>query len=327
MNRTHLRRQLLTLLAAAGLALSVSVHAAGPDNPTKPVRLVVGFAAGTSLDVVARTVARKLEETWTAGVIVDNRAGAGGALAVSNVGTSAPDGTTLLLASVGEVSIAPHLYRKLPFDPVRLVPVAEIVTGDVAFVVGSQVPVKNMEEFLQWSRDKSPTMIGTFGPGTPHHLVSAMLAETTQRKVEPVHYRAVADALNGLVMGELQGAFVSTALANAWIQAGKAKVLAVSASVRSPLFPNVPTMRESKLEGAEFTGWIGIYAPPGTPNEAADKMNAAIVAAVRSPAVKAAMEQIGYVVTGESRVALTQRTAADRVKYGKLTDSLGLKLD
>lgn len=325
----HLERRRLILSSASASALSLlgMPSARAQDQAGKPIRLVVGFAAGTAPDSVTRSLGRQLEENLRTTVVVDNRPGAGGVLALANVGASPADGTTLLVATVGEIAISPHLYRKIPFDPVRLVPVSEVLTGDVTFVVASQVPVKSMQEFLQWSRGKPTLLIGTFGPGTPHHLVSALLAETTKRKIEPVHYRSVGDALTGLVMGELDGAFVSSALAKAWQQTGKVTVLAVSTPHRSPIFPDVQTLREAGLAGAEFGGWVGVFAPPGTTPEAADKLNASVVAAARAPAVKTAMEALGFTIRGTSREDFERVVASDRARFGKLIESLGLKLD
>ena len=322
------RRSFVIDCAAIGV---LSLFGPGPAGAqpaaARPIRLVVGLSAGGAIDSLARSFGRQLEEAVRASVIVDNRPGAAGSLAVANVGNAAADGTTLLIASVGEIAITPNLLSKIPFDPARLVPVSELVVGSMTFVVGSQVPVKSMAEYLQWSQGKSPFLLGTTGPGSPHHLLAVMMAESLKRKVEPVHYRQIGDLLSGLISGELHGAFVPTTLANAWQQAGKVTALAVSSPLRSPILPGIPTLREVGLQAAEFDGWIGVFAPPGTTREVADRLHASFAVAARAPDVKATMDLMGFTARATRRDEFERVVMSDRARYAKVIESSGLKAD
>jgi len=321
------KRAALRLLSCGTLAAVTSSGVLAQPAGGKPLRLVVGNPAGSALDSLARIMARRLEGSLGGPVVVDNRTGAGGMLAVANVGAAAPDGSTVLLGTIAQIAIAPFLYRKPPFDSGRLVPISETVFGSMVLVCGSQIPAKSVAELLQWSRDKSPLLIGTFGPGSPQHLVAVMLGEAAKRKVEPVHYRLQADILNGLVLGDIPVTVTSSALALSWQQAGKVTVLAVTGPTRQALFPTVPTFREAGLAEAEFAGWVGIFAPPDTPRDVADRLSTAMSTVVRIPAVKSEMEAIGYQVTGTTREEFEKTVATDRSRYARIVASIGLKLD
>jgi len=321
------KRKALRLLSCGALAAVSSSGVRAQSAGGKPLRVVVGVPAGSALDSIARVMARRLEVSLSRPVVVDNRPGAGAMLAVANVGTAAPDGSTVLLGSIAEFAIAPHLHKKPPFDPGRLVPISETVFGSMVLACGSQVPAKTVGEFLQWSRSKSPLMVGTFGPGSPHHLVAVMLGQAAKRTVEPVHYRLQADILNGLVTGELPVTVTSSALALGWQQAGKVTVLAVSGPSRQALFPTVQTFREAGLADAEFAGWVGIFAPPGTPREVADRLSTAMSEVVRIPAVKSDLEALGFDVTGTTRDEFEKTIANDRSRFAKIVAASGMKLE
>lgn len=308
-----------------GLAMGATAHAQ-PSN-AKPLRLVVGFGAGSSPDVIARALTRRLEETLGIPIVIDNRPGAGAMLAVANVGASPADGSTLLFGTTAEFTIAPHLYNKLPYDPSRLVPVSELATADLTLVCSTQVPAPTAPEFLKWAQSKTPLLMGTFGPGTAHHLVAVMLGQTTKLKVEPVHYRVPGDSLNDLASGVLPCAIVSSSLAQTWQQAGKVHVLAVSGPQRALQMPSVPTFKEVGLGGAEFAGWVGIFAPPGTRADVVERLGTAFSTAVRHPTVKTAWEGFGYQITGTPHGPFQKVIAEDLSRYGKVVSSIGLKLD
>ncbi len=320
------RRVLAGGSAAVALMATRGAALAQDAIPTAPVKLVVGFAPGTSPDITARLVAKKVEETWKAGVVVENRPGAGGTIAISQVGTAAPDGQTFFWATSGEICIAPVLNRRLPFDPARLTPVTELYSSELSFVTGAQVPARTLQEFLKWSADKSPLLVGTFGPGTPHHLLSLMMAESTGRKVEPVHYKGVQDILGDLAGGNIHGAFVSTALGKTWQQTGKVRILGVSGAAPSPILPDVPTLREAGVN-AEFTAWVGVFGPPGLPDALAARTAAAFTSALRQPDVKAKFDELGYRYAEGPRQGLEQRAKDDRARFGKLVETFKLHVE
>ena len=250
---------LAALLCAPLLALA--------QYPDKPVRLVVGFPPGTGPDVVARTLGNKLGELLKQNLVIDNKAGAGGQIAAQAVAKSAPDGYNLLLGEVGSISIAPAAYSKLPYDPLKeLVPISEVVRADFVLVVPTASPARDVKGLVDASKARGDrTNFATFGAGTPGHFGAEVFAEMAGFKVEPVHYRATGDAVTALISGDVQAAFVSTALAAPQVKGGKMRALATTAAARSPLLPEVPTFAEAGWPKVDFSAWFALFAPAGTP--------------------------------------------------------------
>lgn len=331
------RRRLLAgaggglLLSQAGRAGAQAQRPAvepAPGIPRQPVRLIVGYATGTSPDTSARLLARKLEETWTAGVVVENRPGAGGSIAMTAVGTSAPDGHTFLWGTVGEMAISPAINRKLPYDPARLVPIKHISSGEVVFTTGSQVPARNVTEFLKWSEGRSPLLIGTFGPGSPHHLLALLFERHSGRKVEPVHYKAVADVASDLANGNIHATFATILLSRTWQQAGRATVLGIPGSTPSIVMPELQTFRDAGLERVVIPSWTGLFGPPGLPEPIAVRAHAAFGAALRNSDVARQMrEQQGLRVFDNPYGSFAPRVAEDRARLVELADSLQLRVE
>lgn len=330
MNNTSCKSSITrrTVIAGMATALAVGVDraalAAEPINARQPLKIILGYSAGSSLDVAARTLAPLISSAWPAGVVVDNRPGAGGALAIAAVGSAAPDGTTLLLASTGEITAAPHL-NKLPFDPQGLVPICQIVTGELVLVSGTQLGAPTFADLLRPKSGKPNLMIGTLGPGTPHHLVAAMMSEGLKRQVEMIHYKTPSDMLNDLNSGQLDGGFASVALSQPWVQTGKVRVIATSAPDRSTVYPTAPTMRELNLGGAEMVVWLGFFAPPVIPRETANQISNAIIAATRVPEFVSKMAGIGFQVKATGSDEFGKEVASDRARFGKVIAKIGLK--
>ncbi|NPC55636.1 Bug family tripartite tricarboxylate transporter substrate binding protein [Caenimonas soli] len=330
MNPTSCKSSITRRSAVAGMAAALAVgidraaHAAEPINARQPLKIILGYSAGSSLDVAARTLAPLISSAWPAGVVVDNRPGAGGALAIAAVGAAPPDGATLLLASTGEITAAPHL-NKLPFDPAGLVPICQIVTGELVLVSGTQLGSATFADLLRPKVDRPNLMIGTLGPGTPHHLVAAMMSEGLKRKVEMIHYKSPGDMLTDLNSGQLDGGFVSVALALPWVQGSKARVIATSAPERSTLFPTAPSMRELNLAGAETLVWLGFFAPPGIPRETANQISKAIIGATQVPEFVSKMAGVGFQVKATGSDDFGKQVASDRARFEKVIAKIGLK--
>ncbi len=325
------RRALIAAVAAAGLlAPWVASHAQGTAYPNKPVRIIVGFPAGTGPDIVARLLAQKLSEGWgNLGVIVDNKPGAGGLIAASEAARAAPDGYTIMLGETGQLSIAPSSYNRLPYDPAKdFVAVSQVVTSDFVLLVNPQkVPSRNVKEFVDWSKQQKGLFLATFGAGTPGHFGAFMFGDAVKLKPEPVHYKSTSDALGGLFSGDVQGVFASVGLATPNVKAGKLAALGSTGATRSPALPDVPTIKEQGYANLEFSSWFGIVAPSKTPPEIVAKLNADILKAVQSPEGKARMEDAGFRVTGTSQPEFARIIAADTVTWGKAVAATGFKAD
>ncbi|MDB5892726.1 MAG: hypothetical protein JWQ88_257 [Rhodoferax sp.] len=325
--RRHL--PLRRILLAAAMLASAGLHAQ-TAYPSRPVRIIVGFPAGTGPDIVARLVAQKLSENWgNMGVIVDNKPGAGGLIAASEAARATPDGYTLMLGETGQLSIAPSSYSKLPYDPQKdFVPVSQLVSADFVLLVNPQkVPARNVKDFVEWTKQQKGLFMATFGAGTPGHFGAYMFGDAVKLKPEPVHYKSTGDALGGLFSGDVQGVFASVGLAAANVKAGKLVALGSTGATRSSNLPDVPTIREQGYPGLEFTSWFGIVAPARTPADIVARLNADLVRATQSPDTRAKLEEAGFRVTGTSREEFARVIAADTVTWGKAVAATGFKAD
>jgi tripartite-type tricarboxylate transporter receptor subunit TctC len=322
------RRALLAACAAACLPLA---HAQSPAAyPSRPVRLIVGFPAGTGPDIVARLVAQKLSEGWgNMGVIVDNKPGAGGLIAASEAARATPDGYTLMLGETGQLAIAPSSYNKLPYDPAKdFVPVSHVVSADFALLVNPQkVPTRNAREFVDWSRQQKQLFMATFGAGTPGHFGAYMFGDAAKLKPEPVHYKTTADALGGMFSGDVHAVFASVGLAAPNVKAGKLTALGTTGPVRSPSLPDVPTMKEQGFTNLEFSSWFGIVAPARTPADVIAKLSTDVQNAVKSVDGRRKLEEAGFRATGTTREEFARIIAADTATWGKAVAASGFKAD
>ncbi len=326
--RRHALATLATLACAA--ALAPAAHAQASGYPNKPVRIIVGFPAGTGPDIVARQLAQELSKLWGGqGVIVDNKPGAGGLIAASEAARAPADGYTLMLGETGQLSIAPSSYNKLPYDPAKdFVPVSQVVSADFALLVNPQkVPSKNVKDFVEWTKSQKGLFMATFGAGTPGHFGAFMFGEAIKVKPEAVHYKTTADALGGLFSGDVQAVFASIGLAAPNVKAGKLLALGTTGPTRAGALPDVPTIKEQGYASLEFSSWFGIVAPAKTPADIVAKLNADIVKAVASPEGKAKLEELGFRVTGTSRDQFARIIAADTVTWGKAVAATGFKAD
>lgn len=326
-----LRRKLLALplTVALAAALPLASFAEPAAFPDRQIRLIVGFPAGTGPDVVARTVGLKLTDVLKQPLVVDNRAGAGGQIGAQAVAKSQPDGYTLLLGEVGSISIAPASYSKLSYDPAReLVAVSELVRSDFILVVPVTSPYRSVKELVAGAAGKGDRVnFGTFGAGTPGHFGAEMFASEAGLKIEPVHYRATGDAITALVAGDVQAAFVTTALAAPQIKGGKLRALATTGVVRSALLPDVATMTEAGFPKVDFSAWFALFAPAGTPVATLDVLEKAAVAAMQTPEVKRVLQDAGFALSGTGRVESERMVKAEAVRWASVAKATGFKAD
>lgn len=330
---SNFRRHVLAAGALLALGLGAAQAQTAPQAgayPNRPVRIIVGFPAGTGPDIVARLLAQKLSEQWGGvGVVVDNKPGAGGLIAATEAARATPDGYTLMLGETGQLSIAPSSYNKLPYDPVKdFLPVSQVVSSDFVLLVNPQkVPARNVKDFVGWTQQQKGLFMATFGAGTPGHFGAFMFGDAVKLKPEAVHYKSTADALGGLFSGDVQGVFASVGLAMGQVRAGKLIALGSTGATRTANLPDVPTLKEQGLANLEFSSWFGIVAPAKTPADIVAKLSADIQRAVRAADGKAKMEEAGFRVTGTSREDFARIIAADTVTWGKAVAATGFKAD
>ena len=287
-----IRKWFALALAAAGVALAGQT--AAQTWPAKPVRVVVGFTAGGTTDILARNIGQQLGDRFKQPFVVDNKPGAGGNLGTEIAIRSPADGYTLLVASVGPIAVNPTLYPKLGHHPqADLVPIVLLADVPNVLVVHPSVPAHTLEEFVVYAA-ANPGQLNycSTGIGTSSHLSGFLLAKRAGLKVTHVPYKG-ADALNDLLSGRIQFMFATIPSVRQHIAAGSLRALAVSSAKRSRSLPEVPTVAERGYPGFEAGSWFGFFAPRGTPDEVVVTLNKAVNEIIAVPSVEAAMIKEG----------------------------------
>ena len=278
-------------LIAVSLAAALSLGAAGTVNsqlfPSKPGRLMVGFAPGGGVDVTARIVAAKLSEIWGQQLVVDNRAGAGGTIATDIAAKAPPDGYSLLLCGIWSHGVAPSLYKQLPYDHYRdFAPVSLIGTTPNVLVVNPAVPAKSVGEFIAYAKaNDGKITVAHPGAGSSPHMSQELYRLTTGINIVPVPYKGGAPALVDLLGGHLQAMFDNMSSQLSVLKSGRTRALAVTSPKRTSHLPDVPTMIESGV-AVDVTVWYGLCAPAAVPKAILSKLNADLHKALNAPDVR-----------------------------------------
>ena len=313
------RRRLLPLFAAGCTTLALCSPSVAQDIPRKNITLVVGFAAGGAADGAARVIAKKLSEQLGLTVVVDNRAGAGGNIAHQAVARAEPDGSTVLLGSVGPLSIAQHL-GKLGYDPQRdLAPLTMGVVFPNVLVVPASLGVKSLAEFIALAR-KSPGKItyASTGNGSASHLAGELLAQMASVDMLHVPYKGGAPALTDVLAGRVDAYFSTLSSAQPHVSAGKLVILASSGLTRPSFLSSVPTVAESGYPGFNATNWYAFVAPAKTPTAVLTRWNQELLKALNAPEVKAELLNHGMLAQPGSPQELANTIASESQIWGKL---------
>jgi tripartite-type tricarboxylate transporter receptor subunit TctC len=322
------RRRFLQLAAGAATLPSASRLAlAQAAYPTRPVHIIVGFAAGGPNDITARLIGQWLSERLGQQFIIDNRTGAGSNIGTEVVVRSPPDGYTLLLVSSAN-AVNTTLYDTLSFDFIRdIAPVAGLLTVPNVMVVNPSVPAKTVPEFIAWAKaNPGKINMATSGSGSTTHISGELFKEMAGVDLVAVAYRGGGPALIDLMGGQVQVMFEPTIAANEYIKSGKLRALAVTTATRSNLLPDVPSMSEF-VKGYEASQWYGIGAPKGTPPEIIAKLNTEINAGLTDPKMKARFTDLGGVPTPMTPAEFGKLVADETVKWGKVVKAANIKAE
>lgn len=318
------------LTAAMGIALGCGNAALAADTyPSAPIRLVVPFPAGGGTDILARELARELDEQWGQRVVVENRPGAGGAIGATAVANAKPDGYTMLMTTAGVAAINPSLYKALTYDPdTQFTPVSRVAATVFGVLVHPSLPVNSMEELIALAKSK-PGMLtfGSAGNGAAGHLPAELFRSMAKVDIRHVPYRGTTPALNDLLGGQISMMFAILGPAAPYVKAGKVKLLATTGATRSTSFPDVPTVAEAGLPGYVADEWWGVAAPKATPAAVVEKWNAAMQAYVARPEVRQKLIESGYEPAADSVAAFTELIAADKAKWGKVVRDAAVSID
>ncbi len=323
------RRRFLALGAATAGAVLAPGLTHAQSLAGKQIRLIVPFPAGGPTDIVARPLAQMLGDALHATVLVDNRGGAGGGLGADAVAKSAPDGQTLLMATVGTHAINPALYKKLPYDAVKdFTPIALVAMAPVTIVVHPSLKANNVAELValaKSSRDK--LNYGSAGAGTPGNLTGEMFKAAAGIDLQHVPYRGSAPALTDLIAGQIPIMFdpLQSVLSN--IKAGKIRPLALSSKARSTVLPDVPTIAEAGYAGFETTAWWGVFSPAGLPSDTAAVLTGEVGKIARSADFRGKLEPLGVIGADLSEAAFGEFQRAEMTKWGKAVRDSGASVE
>jgi tripartite-type tricarboxylate transporter receptor subunit TctC len=310
-----------TLIAAAVLAAAIPAGAA--DWPTKPVRLVIGFAPGGGTDTTARALSNKLLGSLGHQVIVDNRPGHSGTIAADIVSKSTPDGHTVLLGTIALV-INPVLTKNMPFDTFKdLMPVTQAVDSTNILIVHPSVPAKSVKELISLAKTK-PLNAGSSGIGGTGHLAVELFNIQADTKITHVPYKGGGPAMIDLLGGNIQLIFATAASSISHIKAGKARALAVTTSKRSALVPDLPTVAEAGLKGYEANNWNGFFVPAKTPRPVINRLNKELATALTAPDIKEFLFKQGLDPAPGTPEQFSKYMKSEYAKWSKVIAAAGL---
>ncbi len=320
---------IMRVAAAAIVAVfgSVTGTALAQGFPTKPVRVVVPFAAGGAVDTVARALGQKLTDTWKQPTVVDNRPGAGGNIGADVVAKAPSDGHTVLITTHG-FAISPGLYRKLPFDTLKdFVPVTQLTSSYVILVSNPRLAAGSLKELIALAKSKPGEVnYGSTGVGAPPHLLGEMLKSMTGTNMLHVPYKGDAPLSQALLAGEVQVAFMPLAGVLPHVKSGRLRALGVSSAARSATLPEVPTIAEAGVPGFESTGWLAVFAPANTPRETVNQLQREMARAIHTPDVRERLPNWGYEPVGNTPEQFAAKYRADLAAYAKVIREAGIPL-
>ena len=316
-----------TALAGAGLLGSGAAMAQA--YPSKPVTIVVPFAAGGTTDILARIIGQALTAELGQSVVVDNRAGAGGNIGGQAAAKAAPDGHTLFMGTVGTHAINASLYKKMPFDPVKdFAPLTRVANVPNLLVANPAQPYKSVKDLIAYAKaNPGKVNFGSSGNGSSIHLSGELFKSLAKVDMQHVPYKGSAPAVTDLLGNQIGIMFDNMPSAIQHVRSGKLVPLAVTTAKRSPELPNVPTIAEAGVPGYEATSWFGMFAPAGTPAPVLAKLNAAIVKVLAQPDVKKKINEQGAEVYSETPEQFAAFIQAESVKWGKVVKESGASLD
>jgi tripartite-type tricarboxylate transporter receptor subunit TctC len=312
----------LALVLAA--ALQCALPAAAQPWPARPVKIIVPFGPGGFTDVAARILQKELGNAIGQPVVIENKPGAGSTIGTAEVAQAKPDGYTLVMVSTTHV-ISPHLYRQMPYDPIRdFTPVMKLAEGPYVLVVHPSLPVKSVAELVALAKAEPGRIdYASSGNGSSQHLVGALFASMAGVTMNHVPYKGSNQAMNDLVGGQVKVSFVGVPNALPNLATGKLKALAVSSAKRYAELPDAPTIAEAGVAGYDATIWLGLLAPPGTPREVVQKINAEITKVLAAPEARKLMASAGVDVATGTPEEFAALLRAELDRWGKVVKETG----
>ena len=317
------------LIAAPVIVIVIAMAAplCAQQYPSKPIRIIIPFPPGTTLDIMSRLIAPKLTERLGQNIVVDNRAGAAGQLGLELGARAAPDGYTLVGGQGGNLVVEPHTYRKLPYDPLKdFAPVAISTTNFLALVVNPNLPFKSLQDLIAYGKaNPGKLSFASNGEGGFPHMAIEMMRVQAGFEYLHIPYKGGVQIMTEIMGGRVDATVLGIASITPFIRSGRVRLLAVTSPARAELFPETPTVAEL-LPGYDSRGWFGYLAPAGTPGKIVALLNLEINRAMIMPDVKDKLTAIGLTVVAETPESFAQTLKSDYEKYGKLIRTIGLQV-
>ena len=317
-------------LGAIALVAAAIAPAAAQTFPTKPVRAVLPYSAGSGPDSVVRQIGEKLSREWGLQVLVDNKPGANGWIAAGEVKRAAADGYTLLAVDATHMTLQPNLYRQLPFDPVKdFEPVAALYSTNFFIVVAANSPWKNVTDLLAAAKAKNGQLTyGSWGIGSPAHVGAAMLEGATGVKMTHVPFKELPQLFTAVATGEVDWAFGTAATAGPLYRAKKVRFLAYAGPKRMAGYTDVPTVAEAGgPAGFELRTWVALYAPTGTPKATVERINAGVAKALAEPDVRERFAGFGFEPWVAAPADVSKAAEADTRRFAEIVKRANIALD
>jgi tripartite-type tricarboxylate transporter receptor subunit TctC len=324
------RRRLGLLAAGAALGRLTPARAQAPQSwPERPIRMLIGFPPGGTVDTVGRIIGPPISERLGQPVVIENRSGAAGVLAVEAAARAAPDGYNVVFGSASALAIIPHMQSNLRYDPVKdLAPVSRVVTTPMLLVVGKHVQASSVEELVAFAKaNPGKLTFGSTGNGGTLHLAGELFKMRAGVNILHVPYRGGAPAVTGLLAGEIDMLITDIPVVLPHVQSGTLKALGLASEQRSRVLPQVPTVIEAGVPGMIAEGWYAIYVPAGTPAPIIATLQRVIVEALALPATQQAIEKLGAVVETSTPAALAAYQQAEYVKWGEVVRVSGAQMN
>ena len=329
MNKSTLKIHSTSALQSLCVALFTFNAWAADQYPTRPVRFILPFPPGGPTDVIARHFGQQLGEALGQQVVPDNRPGAAGIVGCEMAARAAPDGQTLLLGAVGNLAINPHLYAKLPYDPLRdFAPVSQLTATPYVLVVSTTIAPRTVKELIALAKAKPGQLnFASGGVGTGNHFSGELFKLRAGVDLIHVPYKGGNQALGDVIAGQIQMMFVSLLPALPHVKSGRLRALGVTTLMRSPAAPDVPTVAEAGVPGFETSSWHGVLVPVQTPRAIIQRLHAALAAIARQPATKDMMAAQGTDTIGSTPEAFARFIAAESDKWRDVIRKTGIKAD
>ena len=324
------RRFTLAGMACAVLVAAVSGGStwAQSDYPNKPVKIIVPFPAGGTSDVMGRLIAEELTKTLKQPFIVENIGGAGGVIGTERGAKAAPDGYTLIQTGVGQNAVAHGLDQNVKYNSeTDFIHISQVHSGPNVMVVHPSTPFKKLKELVDYAKANPGKVDYGFTPAASGHMAMELFKQTAGIFMTGIPYRGGGPMMTDMLGGVINVMFINQDTALQHVKAGKLRPLAVTSAQRNPLYPDVPTVAESGYAGFEALSWSGLSVPKGTPQAVVDKLDAAMVQALQSPAVTQRLESMGFVVPTPGSKPYTAFVKSEKERWTKVIKTAGIKLE